>query len=394
MSTRGKIAFIHYPYAVHQATLESMPFALNIIKSLDRAGWEVDLYLWEEDTTAYSGYFSGNVRTRRLNSCEPTRIFRKPMYTGLNYLNAPFIRLEVKGGDEYACVFGVGQIGAWLACLMARAKKVPYICINDEFPSAYPAYETDYWARCEREAVAGASLVIVPDECRIDPLSRELGLEFTRERYAVLPNAIETPGRIEAIDWHEKLGIPQDRIPLLHAGSVSDWAQVPEILGSMAYWPDNTVLVINSRSAITSAYRSQLSHLILKDRVFWAAGALREDELNSLVASCLGSFALYRDLGDNVRYIGWSSGKLMRSIVCGRPVIASRYPSLDFVESEGVGRLVTHPSEIPDAVHELVENSSQYSKNCRRYADETINFANWWRPAADKFRVQTGISLA
>ena len=393
MNTNKSIAFVHYPYDADNALLESMPFALNIVRVLDRSGWKIDLYIWEKDTSVYSDYFSDRVKIKKINSCNRRRLFKREALSWLNYLNDPFIRLDVLKAGKYQCIFGLGQVGIYLAGLMSRKSRSPYIYINDEFPSSYPTSAQHYWHRRERQAVADSTLIIVPDEQRIKTLSDEMSLKDADVQFAVLPNAVDVSNENIQINWHDRLGLPPDSIPFLHAGSVSDWAQVPEILSSITYWPENAVLVINSRTPVSESYKTQLSHLLVKNRVFWSERPLREQELNSLVKYCAGSFALYRDLGDNIKYIGWSSGKLLRSIMCGRPVIASRLPSLDFVEKNELGRLVTHPSEIPEAVSDLINRSAAYGSNCKAYADNEINFDIWWNRATDKFRQLTDISL-
>src|SRR5262245_8379781 len=91
-------------------------------------------------------------------------------------------------------------------------------------------------------------------------------------------------------------------------------------------------------------------------RVFSTSGPLSHKSLNSLVAHCSGSLALYRNTGPNDLLIGTSSGKLMRSVMCGTPVIASSFDSLRFVSQEGIGVQVCHPSEIPAAIQKLAGN--------------------------------------
>jgi|SRR6516162_2254419 hypothetical protein len=91
-------------------------------------------------------------------------------------------------------------------------------------------------------------------------------------------------------------------------------------------------------------------------QIFSTSGPLSHKSLNSLGAHCSGSFALYRNTGPNDLLIGTSSGKLMRSVMCGTPVIASSFDSLRFVSQEGIGVQVCHPSEIPATIQKLAGN--------------------------------------
>ena len=122
------------------------------------------------------------------------------------------------------------------------------------------------------------------------------------------------------------------------------------------------------RAEQESSYRQQLSHLHVPGKVFWTSAPLSDKLLNSLVAHCNGSFALYRNMGPNILLIGTSSGKLMRSVMCGSPVIASSFDSLRFVSQEGIGVQVCHPSEIPAAIQELTRNERAYREKCLSFA--------------------------
>lgn len=387
------VAFVHYPRAVEYALLESMPFGLNIVRALDKtAHIDLDLFLWEKDVDNYREYFSDETRICSLGSCAPFRIIKRKQ-DWLNYLNRPFIRLEIARQKKFDCVIGLGQIGIYIASILARHSNAPYVYINDEFPSSYNISHNSYWNRTERDAVCSASLLIAPDEQRIRQLCQELELDSERIAAAVIPNAITLDAPIPDIDWQERLGLPKDCIPLLHAGSVSDWAQVPEILGSMPYWPERAVLIINGRTPVSDSYKREITHLVTSGRVFWTEQPLRDDELNSLVSYAAASFGLYRDLGDNIRYIGWSSGKILRSIICGRPVIASCLPSLQFIEEHQLGCLVTHPAEIPAAVEKLVKNREAYANNCQQYAKEYLDFDKCWARACQHLQEISGLIL-
>ena len=166
------------------------------------------------------------------------------------------------------------------------------------------------------------------------------------------------------------MGIPHGKRIFIHAGSVADWAQVPEILTSVCYWPADAVLLLHSKNRRElTRYRQQYSHLDFPERVYWSLEPLSEDMLHSLISYCDGSFALYRNnIWPGIELIGTSSGKLMRSIVCSTPVITSSFESLNFVTREGLGIQVAHPSEIPAAIDDLTRNSESYRTRCALFA--------------------------
>jgi glycosyltransferase involved in cell wall biosynthesis len=341
-----------------------MPFAVNSINRLAAAGWNVDVFLWEQPSLNYSELFPSCVRVRYQTASSIGRIAHVQ-------LAAAFL---MKLG--YACVFALGQIGSFVGAILSTASRCPLVLLNDEFPSAW---EVSRWTQLEKWAGNRASAIIVPSAERSEPLAKELGLRPDMP-FVEIRNTPVIREPLEKRNWHEVFGIPVERKIFMHAGSLADWAQLPEILMSVGYWPEDAVLLVHSRTTGEQmGYRQQLSHLDFPGRVYWSSTPLSEAMLNSLVAYCHGTFALYRNMGLNIVYIGTSSGKLMRSLVCGCPVIASHYDSLGFVTQQGVGIQVSQPSEIPAAIYELGHSSDAYRRRCLAFAshEPMLAQANW-----------------
>ncbi|PZV14494.1 MAG: hypothetical protein DCF20_12660 [Pseudanabaena sp.] len=363
-----KIAYIHYPHFANDARLETVPFSFNPVVLLAKMGWEVDLYLWEEPGVNYNNLLPDAVTIK---------YFREPklsMYSRLHLLRRISLPFQFLWRKNYCIVFGYGQIGAYIANIIAKSNKCPLIYFNDEFPSGWGE---NPWTHLEQKAVKNASMVVVPDPQRFHPLCQEL--DVSTKPYAVLPNMPMVKPPFEEINWHEKLGIPNDYIPFLYAGTVSEWAQLPEILSSIPYWHEKAVLIIHSRSRQSMVkYRKEISHLDVPDKVFWTHESMPDSRINSLISYCAGNFGLYRNTGPNFEYVGFSSGKLMRSLACGSPVIASKLTSLSFIKDYQLGILVNHPSEIPAAVEEIMYNRRDYSSRCLDFSQTHASVEKAW----------------
>jgi glycosyltransferase involved in cell wall biosynthesis len=379
--TQQKIAFIHYPHSASSARLDTMPFAFNIIANLARLGWQVDLYLWETKSNSYEDAFSDNVQIHYFTDPPPSRLNQvRPALQSLRY---SWLR------KRYHLVFGLGQIGIHIAHTIAQANHCPLVYVNDEFPSCWGQ---TYWQQAEQTAATAVDFVIVPDAQRFLPLAQELPI--SQKPYVGLPNVPVVEAALTDIDWPTRLGIPADRPVFLHAGSVADWAQIPEMLCTLPHWPEESVLLVHSRSSqCLDDYRQQLSHLNIPGRVFWSCEPMTSNDLNSLVGFCAGSFALYRNTGSNIEYMGTSSGKLMRSVACATPVIASRFDSLAFVETEQIGHLVKHPCEIPAAIQSIIDCQSTYRQNCRQFYREFAAFDLAWEEFCEKLHHSIGVNL-
>ena len=61
------------------------------------------------------------------------------------------------------------------------------------------------------------------------------------------------------------------------------------------------------------------------------------------------------------------------------PVIASRFPSLAFVETENLGVLVRHPAgNIADAIGAISNAYSCYKENCLSYSARHFSYDHGW----------------
>ncbi|MBF2020910.1 MAG: hypothetical protein IGR93_12595 [Hydrococcus sp. C42_A2020_068] len=362
-----RIAYIHYPYGPKSARLETMPFSLNSVLELARVGWEIDLYLWERPSRNYASLLPKNVRI--YYSIESR-------YNLFNNLRPDWFRFRYHWCRNYYCVFGLGQIGAYIGSLMAKASQCPFVYLNDEFPSHW---NNPLWEPLERQAVKEAILIVVPDAQRFQPLCQELQLSITTP-HVVLPNIPIVHFSNKPIDWHKRLKLPKGSIPFLYAGSVTVWAQVPELLKTVPYWPELAVLVVNSRSKREiETFWQQYSHLKMSDRIFWSDEPLPENLLNSLVSYCEGNFALYCNTGPNIELVGFSSGKLMRSLACGCPVIATELSSFEFIRKYQLGVLIRNFAEIPDAIKQIMGNREAYRRRCLDFCETHASFKLHWQ---------------
>jgi hypothetical protein len=359
LTGRKKLAFVHHPHGVDSYRLEQLPCALNILRRLTELGWEVDVYLWEKPLAHYRDMFAGKVNFRYR---------RTPQHRALSRLRPIKIAADFTRYSNYLCVIGVGQIGSYAGAIISAASRCPLIILSDELPSHWGP---SIWTKLERWAAKKAKAVVSPAETTSRMLAEELCIDS--RSVVVMRNMASVKLPLESSNWHKIFGIPPGKKIFLCAGTLGDWAQVPEILCSVAYWPDDAVLLLHSRTKGEAArYRRELSHLELPQRVFWSTEPFSEDEkrFHSLVGYCTGNFALYRNYGPIFESIGTASGKLMRSVACGSPVIASSFNSLAFVTKRQLGVQVHHPNEIPSAIEELSRNGEQYRTRCLAFAAE------------------------
>jgi hypothetical protein len=369
-----RIAFVFCPNLPETTSLDTIPFAAHVVRLLATSEWEVDVFLWSNPAPFNdNGIASENIHYKRVW----TYTKHSNTYSKHSNMNLAELTLRFARHTSYKCVFSVGRIGSYFGRIVSMASRCPFVLLNDEFPSLYGQSR---WLPLERWGARHADVIVVPSDDRHTALREEFQLTADKP-FVTIRNTPELTLPSVHVDWHGLMGIPHDRKIFIHAGTIADWAQVPEILGSASYWPEGAVLLLHNmriRSEFVQ-YRKQLSHLENPERVFWSSDLLPENMLNSLTSSCNGSFALYRNMGQNDELIGTSSGKLMRSIVCGTPVITASFESLRFVTTEGLGIQVTHPAEIPPAIDNLIKNGPSYRERCLRFAvsEKTLREEAW-----------------
>ena len=352
-----RIAFVFFPHFPETIRLDTMPFAAHILSCLAASGWDIDVFLLRPDPSGAASHVPENIHFIY------TRMLTRRAKLQVAQLTAQFAHLTT-----YRCVFSVGQIGSYIGCIISRASRCPYVLLNDEFPSSWVFLGQTIWTALERWGAHHAHVIVIPSEDRQNRLAEELRLESSTP-FVTIRNTPNITLPLPQMDWHRRMHIPYGKKIFLQAGALADWTQVPELLVGIGCWPDDAVLLLHSQTPDEAArYRQQLSHLDNHERVFWSFEPLSEAMLHSLISSCSGNFALYRNTGPNLELVGTSSGKIMRSIVCGTPVITSSFKSLEFVSREGVGIQVSHPLDIPTAITNLMRNQESYRSQCLLFA--------------------------
>ena len=364
-----RIAYIHARLGLNDAPLRFMPFGLSAVQSLTQAGHHVELFLAESPNTAYYTHAA------KVHFLSARWLWERPGKVNYWLLNSYFEWWHRSRRSRYDVIISSGQAGCAISARLARRLGVPLVCFNDEFPNVY---HVPIWRRAEQIALAQADLVVVPDECRFEPLCQQTqGLES--KAWVALPNApLQSElEKLPDIDWNQRLQLPLESRLFLQAGGLYDFNQIAESMVSVAEWPEQARLLINGKETIHNPF-SAYDHLWIPQKMLFSNQLLNDPEFHSLLKFSAGSFGLYRNLAD-LHLVGKSSGKIMRSLACGRPVIASRLPSLQFIETLGIGQLVSHPREIPQAIQNILEDHSAYTQRCYQHFSEQLSFEVYWQ---------------
>lgn len=373
MKSRKKIAFI-FAFPIRTTPiLITMPFGLNVIQLLDRKGYQIDVYLSEYRSDVYAEVFSDNVRVHFLDH---NYLFPKEGKWSYYALTGYFRYLCLfRLRNTYSHIFASGMAGITLGGMLKRAnRKSSFVYMNDEFPDQG---KRDIWVNSEIHFAQKADFVSTPDEFRFPPLCSQIpGLD--QKPHYPLPNTplLEARARTEEIDWHTYFEIPSGKKLFLMAGGLSDSLLIADLMQSVALWPEEAVLIIKGKHNVRG-FRETVEHMNIPGRIIWSEESFSPEKLHSLIASCSASICLYDGSNDNLSTVGKSSGKLMRSILFGRPVITSRQESFQFTEDLGIGVMADGQEEIAEAVSYILSHESEMQENCRTHYP-SISFETYW----------------
>jgi glycosyltransferase involved in cell wall biosynthesis len=370
---KKKVAFIFALPLRTRPILITMPFGLNIIQLLDKKDYKIDVFLSEYRNESYQNIFSKNVT---IHFIDQNYLWRNKVSLAY-FMVTKYFKLKsfFKFRNRYELIFGTGMAGITLAAILKQNNnKSKFIYLNDEFPIND---QKTIWVESEISSALKADLVVTPDESRFVPLCKQIpGLEKIAN--FTLPNTplINDIDSVPIIDWHKYLGISKNKKLFLAAGGINDTYLISDLLESLNKWPKDAILILKSKNKINDLNRS-FNQLNLKDKVICVNESYSLDKLHSLIKYCTASICLYKNKGDNIYYMGKSSGKIMRSIALGKPVISSDFPSLKYIELLKIGKLVYTSTQIVEAVEYILENEEKLIANClEKYP--LIGFEKYW----------------
>jgi glycosyltransferase involved in cell wall biosynthesis len=281
----------------------------------------------------------------------------------------------------YKCLIGVDPNGLELAGRLSSRLGIPFVYWSLELllsnELARTRREKHQWKRlkeCEITLSQKAAVIIIQDEERAKLLADDNALPM--HKFVFVPNAplsslSQFPGRSGY--WHRQLDLPKEQHTVFHSGSLNYWTSITEIVRSVEGWPRDWILLVHTRffSGQDPLLR-KLQDIAFRGRVFFSTEPASRAEYPKLVAAADIGIAFYRPgpsvfTQENIRTIGFSSGKIAYYLQAGLPVIVNRWPSISrLVHNEGCGVVVDEPGEIGSAIMDISKRYGEYANNARK----------------------------
>lgn len=285
------------------------------------------------------------------------------------------VRLMIKLAIKYISLrptYIIGGDGAasQLLYLLSRFLPIKYVNFLLEYPNINNPKET--------KSLTSASFIITHDKWHGNFLFKHYHINISKILY--LPNASYTPQYYKrTVFLKNMLNIPPKKNVILHSGGLGVWFLCKELAYSTQGWKEDDVLVFHTSHHVedTAYYKEMVANLPDKGKVFFSTRPVSNETLDELVASASIGIALYsiEILGYRATYMGLAAGKIGNYLKCGVPVVATRVPSLTYLEEYQCGVLIDDLSEIPKALQTIHENYAKYSENAHKC------YSNLWEPS-------------
>lgn len=266
-------------------------------------------------------------------------------------------------------IIGGDAIGNVIASKVARLLKRKHIF----FVLEYPQIITDKVSsltrlqRLENKALEKANIIITHDKWHKQFLLSHFNLKS--DNILLLPNASFTPEVTMKSDFLQcRLNIQGQKI-VLHSGGFGRWFKCKELAQSTENWSENIKLVFHMSHKLSGdSYFESVYNSDYHGKVLFSLDPVSTYELDPLVSSADIGIALYSEVELDYRatYMGLAAGKIGNYLKCGVPVIATKLPSLSYIEEYNCGVLITKESEIANAINLILSDRDSFSKNAHR----------------------------
>jgi len=233
--------------------------------------------------------------------------------------------------------------------------------------------------KIENNCLQKASAVITPSHTTAKCLVQR-GVESSK--ITVIPNGADIPS----------FGPPVPDLPshyMVYFGALQRWQGVDMLFKSFRYLPDvNLPLVICSSYSehLAKAYMKFAQKLGIEHRVIWRF-QLAKPDLDAIVQHALFSVAPLTECSRNVEQ-GCSPLKILESMACGTPVIASALPPVQEIITHNQNGILCRPDRPADLARaiRLAVDYPDHTAALGQHAREHVENDFTWAKAQKKLQ--------
>ncbi|MCM1138979.1 MAG: hypothetical protein NC453_10465 [Muribaculum sp.] len=240
----------------------------------------------------------------------------------------------------------------------------------------------------QNRALRDADIIVTHDKYHLEFLVKHFCVN--PECVCLLPNASFTPEvRYKSQYLHQQFNLSEDNVILLHSGGFGKWFRCSELVNNFKNWNESLSLVFHlGRRPETDVYFNSVYNNKAGRQPEYSLNPLSNEELDAMISSADIGIALYstEHLGYRAEQMGLAAGKIGNYLKCGLPVIATRLPSLKYLEEYGCGILIDDESQIQSAVKTILAKKEFFRENAFKCYREL------WHPSNYLYKILSKIN--
>jgi glycosyltransferase involved in cell wall biosynthesis len=292
---------------------------------------------------------------------------------------------------NHECLFGVDQRGMILA-VMARMflrTRVIYYSMELYLSNEMNGFEQRMYKKIERFCNKRTWLTLMQDTERAALLIEDN--RISESQIMIVPNSpCGKAIRLRGTYFNDKFGVSEGQKIVLYAGNIINWAMTLELVESALSWPEEWVLVIHGYiQGNQKTYLDQIKNLAISPKIILSLEMVSDEEVGYLHESADIGIALYaperHKRAMDFTNIAHASGKLIRYLKGGLPIVTSELPGLKIlIDQYQCGICVSDTNEIKSAISCIISNYEEFSSKAVNAYNEEFEFTKHFDPVIER----------
>jgi glycosyltransferase involved in cell wall biosynthesis len=375
-SMSRRAALVHF-----KGDIDTVPALKSTVTLLARNGYQVDLIYVRDPAFLPPTFDSPQVVLAPLSRLPRGRLAAlRRLAEALLWLSLTFCHCLAR---RPTYLIGVDPVGLIVCGLVGSLLRLPYVYFSLEIYLAreITSHHIRLMKSVERFFNRRSLFTVVQDQGRASLLSAENHVED--RPILLLPNSPLGAAQRRRSDYlRRKLNLPEEQKVILYAGALADWTYTPELIEAARDWPAEWTLVLHSRQHGNNLGLDFADYPWVKS----SGGPVPFAHLPALVSSADVGLLLYRNAdtpwqGDNMTYVGLSSGKLAQYLQCGLPVAAVAFPGLcEIIDRYHCGLCAPDLASLRTAIVDILANDAEYSRGAIQCFSEAFAFERHFEP--------------
>ena len=340
-------------------------------------------------------YYQGII-CPKMHLCLVSRNFsQEPLHGNFLFNDLIFSSFEsieqyvVDNFNQFDLIIAIDR-GILDAAKIAGILNIPYGLISYEIFFVEEAGQQ--YKEPEKNACQGLAFAICQDQLRSQKLSEENSIPM--QRIIQIPLCGRgTRQTTKTYHIHDRFGLSHTTKILLYMGSLWPWSMIDYILKDAHTLPNDWVLIIHNRYGKNRIVEQlQIKHADLNNVFFTDTAYSTHSDLGVLLGDVDAGIALYHPMkgnlwaGNNIKYIGLSSGKTSTCLQHGIPVIINDTGEMaQLVKQYELGHVID--TSIPlNKNHIPFDKFGGLQKNCYNFIEKYFDLNKTIEPFLSKLK--------